>query len=234
MYETLLNKLQKLPLSLKFVGIGAFLTLISVFLPWYEDLDSFNTGDKFIGLSGPLYLIGTLILAMAIGTAVLIGFRIFEKKLPKLPLEEAYAYILTGMMSLFLLLIASSIYFHSKFGVNITMKQMRFGMIVAFIGSALVALGGFLKRKGKNVSFETEGKLDKLIDMGSQDRGRTEGHVGSHERVQRDIKVDSIRDAHSNSVGFEKTASFGKTEIFDKTDPASETEVVNVNIESKN
>ena len=179
--DTIIDKFGKLPLGLKLISVGSFLTFVSVFLPWYADLDTFNTGDKFIGLGGPLYLLGFLIMVMSVGALLLSGLRLLEKKLPQLPLEEAHFHIFVGAMSMFLLIITSSIYFHSKFGVNITMKEMRFGMVAAFIGTGLVLLGGLSLNKARGVSFEGEGKLDKLIDV--------EGD--SHDRVQRDVKKES-------------------------------------------
>jgi hypothetical protein len=178
--DNIIDKFGRLPLGMKLVSIGSFVTFISVFLPWYADLDTFNTGDKFIGLGGPLYLLGFLIMALAGTALILSAFRLLGKKLPQLPLEEAHLHIFVGAMSMFLLIITSSIYFHSKFGVNITMKEMRFGMIMAFAGAALVLLGGLSLNKIRGVSFESEGKLDKLIDV--EEPGR--------DRVQRDVKQE--------------------------------------------
>jgi len=181
MRNKIIDQFGKLPLSFKLIGIGSLLTFVSVFLPWYADLDRFNTGDKFIGLGGPLYLLGFLIMVLAATSLMLFGYKMFGKKTPSLPLEEAHYQIFVGAMSLFLLVITSSIYFHSKFGVNITMKEMRFGMIMAFIGSGLILLGGLKLNKARGVSFETSGKLDKLIDV---EKGV------SQDRVQKDIKRD--------------------------------------------
>lgn len=192
--DSLLDRLQRLPLSLKLTGFGSFLTFVSVFLPWYADLDAFNTGDKFIGLGGPLYLLGFLIMIMAIGSLVVSGFRFFEKKLPTLPLEESHFHIFVGAMSLFLLLITNSIYFHSKFGVNITMKEMKIGMIFALFGSALVFIGGIRRNKEKGVSFDTEGKLEQLIDAGDIERSQQDIKPAT------EIEVKQVEEAETETV----------------------------------
>jgi len=179
--DSIVDKFGRLPFGLKLVSVGSFLTFVSVVLPWYADLDTFNTGDKFIGLSGPLYLLGFLIMALAGTALILSALRVLGKKLPDLPLEEAHFHIFVGAMSMFLLIITSSIYFHSKFGVNITMKEMRFGMIMAFLGAGLVLFGGLSLNKMRGVSFEGEGKLDKLIDV----------EEDGHDRVQRDVKKET-------------------------------------------
>ena len=176
--ENIIDKIGRLPLGLKLAGFGSLFTFLSVFLPWYADIDTFNTGEKYIGLSGPLYLLGFLIFALAVSSLFLVGFRLFGKKLPKIPLEEAHFHIFVGAMSLFLLVITSSIYFHPKFGVNITMKEMKFGMIMSFIGTISVLLGGIKLNKDKGVSFDIEGKLNSLIDLEE-----------SRQRTQKDIKI---------------------------------------------
>jgi hypothetical protein len=162
---SVLDRFAEMPGYFKMIGVGAFITAISVFLPWYRDLDAFNTGDKFIGLSGPLYLLGFLVMGLALFSMALFLVRIFGGKMPKFPLSESHNHMFVGVFNLFLLLITNSIYFHSKFGVNITMKEMRFGMMIAFVGSALVLVGGMIQNKKRAVSFETEGKLDPLIDV---------------------------------------------------------------------
>jgi len=192
--ERFADKLKKLPLPFKIVGIGSFLTIISTILPWYQDVDTFKTGDKFIGLSGPLYLLGFLVLAFAIASFSITAYKILEKKLPKLPLSEEHFNIASGAMCLFLLVIASSIYFHPKFGVNITMKEMRFGMIITFLGSATTLLGGIMQTKKKGMTFEAEGKLDKLIDVDVHHRVQQEIHhpvSSSTASEQVEIKIES-------------------------------------------
>ena len=148
----------------------------------------------------------------------MIVLRFLGKKLPNLPLEEAHFHIFVGAMSLFLLLITSSIYFHSKFGVNITMKEMKIGMITAFIGTLFVLVGGLRMNKEKGVSFESEGKLDRLIDVEDQNR------------VQRDVK-------EKNPETLEPVSEASVDGLFDVPvdgEAEAKTEAVAVNIESKN
>lgn len=168
----LVEQILALPLYLKLIGGGAFVTIVSVFLPWYRDLDSFNTGDQFSGLSGPLYLLGFLVLLLAISSFSLSLMKAMSRPLPRLPIEESHAHIFSGASSLFFLLIVNSVYFHSKFGVNITTKEVRFGMIFAFIGCFIVLMGGILQNKKRGVSFDVQGKIDPLIEIRSSDRSQ--------------------------------------------------------------
>ena len=163
------DKFINLPLPYKIVGIGALITLIGAFFPWYKDIDAFNTGDQFNGISGPLYLIGYIVIGLAIVNLIFTGFHLFEKKIPSLPLKESMIYILTGAISLFLLIITNSVYFHPKFGVNITSKEYQFGMIFAFIGAAMIVIGGVLQSRERGTArlieeFQSEAMEDEDID----------------------------------------------------------------------
>ena len=190
MSETFIQKLKKLSLPLKLVGIGALVAFVSVFLPWYSDIDKFKTGDTFLGVTGPLYLIGFLFFGLSAFSLILVSYNTFGKKIPKMPVSEENGYIFSGSASLFLLLIACSIYFHSKFGVNITLKQAGFGMIMAFLGASFVIIGGYLKKKTTKVSFDSEGRLDQLIDLPRPQQSIRESGEISSEDISQEIKVN--------------------------------------------
>ncbi len=169
--ERIKNRFLALNLYSKLIVLGSFLTLISVFMPWYEDLDAFKTGDMFLGITGPLYLAGFVIL-LASGLALSLPLlSIFDKKAPRLPMKANHLHIAVGAMNIFLLILVNSVYFHAKFGVNIALKDSRFGMTVAFLGSALLLLAGILieKKKVNTLEFES-GKLEPLIEIKPQAR----------------------------------------------------------------
>lgn len=158
-------RLKKLPITQKLILVGSFLAIIGVFLPWYRDIDRFNIGDSFLGITGPLYLAGFLVLvAFAVSFGVVM-FKLLGKTLPKLPMKEKYLHILSGALSIFLLILAASVYFHPKFGINLTDKSVGIGMIFGFIGSSLVLLASILNGKVKEVDFDMEGHLEPLIEM---------------------------------------------------------------------
>ena len=140
-----------LPFERKLLGAGALLMAVSTFLPWYRDLDSFKTGDTFIGLSGPLYLVGITILAMSIIDILLVFMEATEKKIPVTSVKPSTFYLASGLVAFYLLLIVNSVYFHNKFGVNITLKESQFGMFMAFISASLITIGGYLSTDRKSV-----------------------------------------------------------------------------------
>ncbi len=177
MSVSLKNRLKELSLSHKFVLIGSALAFISVFLPWYSDIDRFKTGDTFLGITGPLYLVGIMVLVASLASFGIILMRLLDKPAPKLPVSENYFHIFTSSVAAVMLVLALSVYFHPKFGVNLIDKAAGIGLYLSFIGSGLVMLGGFLanqKREVKRVlEIEDEGEAEPLIKI--EDDTRVQG-----------------------------------------------------------
>lgn len=166
--RTFKNNLKALPTREKLIFIGGFLAIIGTFLPWYRDVDRFQTGDTFLGISGPLYLAGLLVLLCGIMSFGIILMKLMDKRVPKLPFPESYMHLGGAGFSVLMLILTCSVYFHPKFGINLTEKTVGIGMIMAIVGVGLVIFGGVLEIKKKEISFEEEGKLEKLIDMGDR------------------------------------------------------------------
>jgi hypothetical protein len=175
------DKFIKLPMPQKIIGIGAFITFISTFFPWYKDIDVYNTGDQYLGITGPLYLIGYIIIALSLFSLILTGFHFLEKKLPNLPLKESLIYLLSGAICLFLLIITNSIYFHEKFGTNILSKEYQIGMILAFIGSIAITVGGFLTYQERGTSrllkeFQEETRAENIDPVLELNNSKSENY----------------------------------------------------------
>ncbi len=165
-------RLKKLPLVSKFVLFGSMIAILGVFLPWYKDIDKFNTGDVFLGITGPLYLAGIIVLLSSIVSCGMIVLRLFEKPVPKLPLKEEQFYVFSSSLSLFMLVLTVSVFFHNKFGLNLINKSVGIGMMMTFVGCGLVLLGAIIAIKHQNVSFDVQGHLEPLIDLDSENRDR--------------------------------------------------------------
>ncbi|MBU1992973.1 MAG: hypothetical protein ABH856_04035 [Patescibacteria group bacterium] len=177
-----------LPFEGKLVFFGSVILLISAFMPWYEDVDAFHMGDMFLGITGPLYLAGFVLILISGLALFAISSDALDQKLKELPLEKPHMNMMIGIASLFLLVLSSSVYFHTKFGVNITIKEMKFGMIAAFIGAFFIAFGGFMQNKKKNVRFdELEGKIEPLINI------RPEREQGEIRRPDQEPEQEEVR-----------------------------------------
>ena len=144
-----------LPAQKKYVFVGSFIAMISVFLPWYQETDERFGSEVFFGMNGPLYFLGWTIWFV---NGVIFLFSYLEmrgKKLPRLPFSDWIPHMISGISSLYILVAANTIYFHSAFGVSLFTKETRFGMIVAFIGSIVLTLGSYLEKQSKDTSFHS-------------------------------------------------------------------------------
>lgn len=171
MPDSFKTRLQHLAFNKKLVFIGSVLMIISVFMPWYKDIDKFKIGESFLGITGPLYLAGFILLISAIISFGIILLKLLDKPAPKLPISENHLHVAVSGLSLLMLIMTVSVYFHTKFGINLTDKSVGFGMVVAFIGSGSTMLGAILSIRGKTVDFENlEGHIEPLININLEER----------------------------------------------------------------
>ena len=174
------NQFSRLDMTRKWLVGGALLTAISALMPWYEDLDAFGAGDLYLGVTGPLFLVGLMVLVSSLFVIAWIVLPLMDKKLPTLPVKEGALFAFLGVENLFLLMLANSVFFHPKFGVNITLKDTKFGMITVFIGVFVMIWSGYqLYRKEANPSMNTIGSTpEPLIKMPRPEPKRYEAPSG--------------------------------------------------------
>jgi len=208
-----LNQIFKeLSFDKKLLGIGSLIMIISVFLPWYQDLDSFKTGDMFLGITGPAYLAGVSLLLLAGMNLFLLSMDYLGKKISWLPMKNGVFYMFVGIFALYVLVLVNSVYFHAKFGVNITLKQSQFGMFTAFIAAGLITVGGYLSLQDKGAILKEfrEKTQEPMIKVPEQDRKPEKGikSTQSEETVKEDVPVnaESVEQMQMGSVE-EKTAN---------------------------
>ncbi|NIA02160.1 MAG: hypothetical protein GWP15_02145 [Nitrospirae bacterium] len=160
----------KLPTVSKLVMVGSFIAVIGVFLPWYNDIDKYGFGDMFLGISGPLYLAGIIVLLSGIASFSMIAFRLFDKPVPKLPLKENQFYVFSSSVSLTMLVLSISVFFHNSFGVSLVDKSIGVGLYLGLFGSGIVMLGAIIALRNREISFDVEGNLEPLIDVNEEHR----------------------------------------------------------------
>lgn len=163
--ETFKNRLKRLPLKEKLVLIGGVLVVIGAFLPWYKDVDKFRTGDTFLGITGPLYLAGLIVLISGLISFGIVFAKLLDKHSFKLPMQEAYIHLWGAGLSILMIILTTSVYFHPKFGINLTEKTIGIGMMMSMLGVGFVIFGSVLAVKKRDINFEEEGKLEPLIDI---------------------------------------------------------------------
>jgi len=184
--------LSELSFERKLLALGSVLMIIALFLPWYKDLDSFKTGDMFLGITGPLALLGFTLLILAGINIALMVYDFLGMKLP-FSMKSSNFYLFAGISSFYLLIAVNSVYFHAQFGVNITLKQSMFGMFVAFIAASFITIGGYLAGRDKQVylkEFE-ESTRETVAEMPDTELRKPKGkiRIGS-KNEQREVLPD--------------------------------------------
>jgi hypothetical protein len=184
--------LKKLDVTRKWVLFASTLVALSTILPWYEDLDAFGAGDLYLGITGPLFLVGLMILASAVMVISWIVLPLMGKRLPSLPVKEGALFAFLGVQDLLLLLVANSVFFHPKFGVNITLKDTRFGMIVAFLGVILMIWSGYQLYRRDRKFNERITSSEPVVRMPEvQEEHRPMRRVAPDTETSTEEKVDS-------------------------------------------
>lgn len=163
--ERIKEKFGRLPRSGKFIGIGSAVLAVSTIMPWYADLDSYRIGDQFLGITGPASFVGIVVLLLAVFSFGLFVYHVSDRHIPRLPVREAIVHLFVAAEAIFLLVLVNSIYFHPKFGVNITLKESRFGMTIAFIGAIVLFVGAYMQNKSETAKDSEMGRLEPLIKI---------------------------------------------------------------------
>ncbi len=165
--KSLTDRIKEFSTQQKLVFWGSVAVMVSVFFPWYSDLDAFKTGDTFLGITGPLYLAGVLLLGISTISALTMISRNMHEKIERIFSAIGNFYMMAAGFSAFLLLLANSVYFHPKFGVNIAIKESRMGMLIALAGVIGLGIGGYMMRKSHRAysHLDIESNYEPLIKM---------------------------------------------------------------------
>lgn len=179
--------------------MASVFTIISCILPWYRDLSVYGVGDTYVGVTGPLFLVGLSIMGLSVFVALMIGMPMMGKRFPKLPAKQSMLSMIVGVESLFLVLIANSVFYHSKFGVSISHKQPGFGMTVALIAIIGLIIGSYFwwKEESEFKGFdENVGRKEPLIRLEKEDRNQKSEEVK---------KVEEKKEPTLRGFGYKQT-----------------------------
>lgn len=167
------NFFLELPVPKKIVLMGSILTIVSMFMPVYSELSKWGKPIVYYGITGPMKWVGFSIIVFSFLPIVilLLPFSPFKNKKISLTLKNAS--IFASIQSLFLLLITSSIYLSVDFGVDLSIKEISFGMFLGLLGAVLNLFGGILVNNEKLTEkiFQTdEDKAPFLMPKDIQER----------------------------------------------------------------
>lgn len=136
----------RLPFSRKTILISSGILAISPLLPWYDNRNSFGIGESYLGIQGPLFLIGFLIMGFGLVNFSNLFFPLLGKNFFQLRRKTGATSMLLGSQGLLLLVIANSVFFHPSFGEAVN-KSSGTGMFVAFMSLGIIIVSGYLARR---------------------------------------------------------------------------------------
>lgn len=145
----------RLPAVKKAILLSSAALMISAIMPWYDNRNSFGVGETFLGVQGPLFLVGALVMAFGAISFFNMFFPLLGRNFFKLKRKSGVTAMILGAQSLFLLVVANSVFFHPSFGTNVSHKATRFGMVIAFASIGIMLISGWVTyRREKAGKFE--------------------------------------------------------------------------------
>lgn len=143
----------RLPPMKKVILISSFTLCVSTVLPWYDQRNNFGVGDTFLGIQGPLFAVGLVVLGCGAVSFFNMFLPLMGRNFFDLKRKSGSLALSLGTQALLLLLVANSIFFHPEFASTINSKATRFGMMTAFFSiGALMIAGWWVNRKEKAVA----------------------------------------------------------------------------------
>lgn len=127
--------------------IGLTVSSVSLFMPWYSDVDAFNAGASYLGITGPTSMLGVSLLILNVITMGLITFRFRFEKDARLPISRKVLEKIHGPVYLYMIFLMMSVYFSDDFGINLANKTAGFGAYVGAAGAFISTVGGLRRSK---------------------------------------------------------------------------------------
>lgn len=151
----------RLPTAKKALLLSSFTLMLSVVLPWYDNQNTFGSGETYLGIQGPLYMVGFLVLGLGMINFLNMFLPLFGKNFSTLKRNSGMLSMILGAQSALLLLVGNTVFLHAEFGTNANHKATGFGMTLAFfsVGTLLIA-GWWAKRK--EISGEYDRKAQEM------------------------------------------------------------------------
>ena len=141
------EKFKNLPSRYRAMYIGMVVSSVALFMPWYSDVDAFNAGASYLGITGPTSVMGISLLVLNVVTLGLITFKFRFDKDARLPLSRKVLEKVHGPMYLYMIFLMMSVYFSDDFGINVANKTAGFGVYVGAAGAFISTIAGLRKRK---------------------------------------------------------------------------------------
>ncbi len=138
--------------------------MVSTVMPWYDLRNSFGVGDTYLGIQGPLFVIGFLVLGCAVVSFFNMFFPLMGRQFFNLRKRGGSTAMLLGGQALLLLLVANSIFYHPDFGASVSSKATRFGMVIAFASIGMMIIAGWIARRKESEEGEAQTAAEDILE----------------------------------------------------------------------
>jgi len=227
--EKISSKLKGLPKRHKGLLLGLSISSVSLLLPWYSDLDSYDSGITYLAINGPASLIGISALLLNGFALFVLLFSIFKKKdfINRKLVENA-----SGPVFLYICVLLLSIYFHPDFGLNVTKKSLGFGAIIGIVGGMITTYSALVFKKDELKHDNPETVEDVLSEESPELKENWDQQKELEQKIldraaervtqqDRDYKNSAILDKNLNPNNVfgnkRKNSSEAAQELIDKT-----------------
>ena len=155
----------RLPLRKQVVLLASAGLMISPLMPWFDERNSFGVGGSTLGIQGPFFLIGFMVMGLGAVSFFNLFLPLLGKHFFNLKKKGGITSVLLGFQSILLMVVANSIFFHPDFGVNLSTKSTRFGMSTAFITAGIMMVAGWFSRSKDEIVEEEVGFEDEVKEI---------------------------------------------------------------------
>lgn len=161
------HMLLRLSAEEKVIGVGALVTILSVFMPWYSVVLSFEKGVTESGFSGDLGVVGFVVFLF---TLLTLGFLMGDHlhfRIPRFGFQKEGIILFFCGESAFLLLLEAAIF--TKRSLDYTNAEIRFGLYLALIGSLFATFASYaqlqkLQKKETKAFFDHDTEPEEPVE----------------------------------------------------------------------
>ncbi|MFA5855371.1 MAG: hypothetical protein WC846_03785 [Candidatus Gracilibacteria bacterium] len=199
----------RLPFVKKAVMVAGAATTVSTLMPWYDMRNSVGIGNTYLGVQGPLFVVGMLVLGFGAVSFLNLFLPLAGKSFFNLKRKGGATSMILGAQSLLLLLVANTTFYHPNFGLALSNKTTRFGMMMAFLSAGLMIISGYFARKYEAThGEETEFFVEEEVP--SPPASVQSGYAIPERRVQSSL-MDTMGEASGAGSGVDPLTLDAKT-----------------------
>ncbi|MFA5789025.1 MAG: hypothetical protein WC924_04130 [Candidatus Gracilibacteria bacterium] len=149
----------------KVILVSSLTLCVSTVMPWYDQRNNFGVGDTFLGIQGPLFAVGLVVLGCGAVSFFNIFLPLMGRNFFDLKRKSGSLALSLGTQALLLLLVANSVFYHPEFAITINNKGTRFGMIAAFFSIGALIISGWWTRRKEKAGVEGEEHENEMEDF---------------------------------------------------------------------